>query len=144
MSGEWPVIVPAQLVRGQIKLNRVGLAKKLKGKRDCELVVILEKKHATRSLAQNAWYFGGIVAAISDYTGYTPDEVHEFCKAKFLPNRVTMADKNGEVVEEVVVGRSTSTLNKIEFSDYIENIRKWAAESLDLNIHDPLPLERVG
>ena len=73
-----------------------------------------------------------------------PDEVHEFCKAKFLPNKVTLADKNGEVVEEVVVGRSTSPLNKIQFGEYIEAIRKWAAETLDLNIHDPLPLERVS
>lgn len=141
---EWPVIVPCQIVGGAIKLNRVRLSKLLKGKRDCEAVLMIEKKHATRSLAQNAWYWSGVIGSISEYTGYTPEEVHEFCKAKFLPNKVTMADKNGEVVEEIVLGGSTSTLNKLQFGEYIEAIRKWAAESLDLNIHDPLPLERVG
>lgn len=141
---EWPVMVPAQVVGGRLKLNRVRLAKMLKSKRDCEVVIVIERKHATRSLAQNAWYFGGVIAAISEYTGYTPEEIHEFCKAKFLPNKVTMADKNGEVVEEVVIGRSTTVLNKIQFGEYIEAIRQWAAESLRLDIPDPLPLERVG
>jgi hypothetical protein len=140
----WPVIVPAQLVSGQLKLNRVRLVKLLKGRRDCELVLMLERKHATRSLAQNAWYWSGVIGSISDHTGYTPEEVHEFCKAKFLPNKVTLADKNGEVVEEVVIGRSTTALNKIQFGEYIEAIRQWAAETLDLNIHDPLPIERVN
>lgn len=141
---DWPVIVPCRLASGRLVLNRVRLAKLLKGKRDCEAVLLIEKKHATRSLAANAYYWSGVIGTISDYTGYTPEEVHEFCKAKFLPSKVTLADKRGEVVEEIVVGRSTSTLNKIEFGEYIEAIRQWCAETLDLNIHDPLPLERVS
>jgi hypothetical protein len=141
---DWPVILPAQLVRGRLKLNRVRLQKLLRSKRDCELVLVLEKKHATRSLAQNAFYFGVVLACISEYTGYTTDELHEFCKARFLPKRITLADKNGEVTEEIVIGTSTTTLNKVQFSDYIEDIRKWAAETLDLNIPNPLPLEMAS
>ncbi len=141
---DWPIIMPVQLVNGGLKLNRVRLAKLLKGRRDAELVLMLERKHATRSLSQNAFYWAGVIGSISEYTGYTPEEVHEFCKAKFLPNRVTLADKNGEVVEEIVIGKSTTALNKIQFGEYIEAIRQWAAETLSLNIHDPLPLERVG
>lgn len=141
---DWPLIVPAQLVGGRLKLNRVRLAKLLKDRRDAELVLVLEKKHATRSLAQNAFYFGVVVACISDYTGYTPDEVHEFLKAKFLPSKIALADKNGELVEEITIGQTTTKLNKIQFGEYIEAIRQWAAETLDLNIPNPLPLEMAS
>jgi len=141
---DWPIILHAQLVNGRLKLNRHRLALLLKSRRDCELHIVIEKKHATRSLAQNAYYFAGVVGSISEHTGYTPEEVHEFLKAKFLPKRVTLADQHGELVEEVVIGRSTTTLNKIEFGEYIERIRQWAAETLDLDIKDPLPLEMVG
>lgn len=141
---DWPVIVPAQLVSGRLKLNRRRLADLLKCRRDCELSILIEKKHATRSLASNAYYWAGVVGAISDHTGYTPDEVHEILKAKFLPKKLALADGNGVVVDELVIGGSTSSLNNIEFGDYIRAIRQWAAETLDLTIHDPLPLERVS
>jgi hypothetical protein len=141
---EWPVIVPAQLVSGRVKTNSVRLRKLLSGRRDCELTLTIEKRHATRSMAQNAWYWSGIVGAISEHTGYTPDEVHELLKAKFLPKRLAIADGNGVVVDELVIGGSTTKLNKIEFGEYIERIRHWAAETLDFVIHDPLPLERVS
>lgn len=141
---DWPIIMPAQLVRGKLKVNRVRLEKLLATRRDCELEIVIERKHATRSLSQNAWYWSGVIGSISDYTGYTPEETHEFCKAKFLPNKITLADKQGEVIEEIVIGTSTAKLNKIQFGEYIEAIRQWAAETLDLDIKDPLPLEMVS
>lgn len=141
---DWPIILNAQLVHGQLKLNRRKLELLLKSRRDCELAVIIERKTATRSLAQNNWYWSGIIGSISDYTGYTPEETHEFCKAKFLPNKITLADKDGEVIEEIVIGTSTAKLNKIQFGEYIDSIRQWAAETLDLDIKDPLPLEMVS
>lgn len=141
---EWPIIMPVQFVSGRLKLNRRRLALALKGKRDAELVLVLEKKHSTRSLAANAYYWAGVVGTISEHTGYTPDEVHELLKAKFLPKKVTLSDANGEIVEEVVIGVSTTKLNKIQFGEYIEAIRQWAAETLDLDIKDPLPIEMAS
>ena len=141
---DWPIILPAQLVSGRMKLNRRRLAELLKTRRDCELSILIEKRHATRSAAQNAWYWAGIVGTISEHTGYTPDEVHDILKAKFLPKRMAVADKNGVIVDELVIGGTTTRLNKLEFGEYIERIRQWAAESLDLVIHDPLPLEMVS
>lgn len=140
---DWPVILSAQLVSGQLKLNRKKLAALLRTRRDCELTVLIEKKHATRSLAQNAYYWAGVVDSISEHTGYTPDEVHEFLKAKFLPKTITLADHQGEIKEEVTIGVSTAVLNKLEFGEYIETVRRWAAETLDLDIKSPLPLEMV-
>lgn len=141
---DWPLILPAQLVAGRMKLNRKRLAALLKSRRDCELTVMIEKRHATRSLAANAYYWAGVIGTLCERTGYTPDEMHEICKAKFLPKKLALANGNGVVVDEFVIGGSTTGLNKLEFGDYIRAIRQWAAESLDLVIHDPLPLERVS
>lgn len=141
---DWPILVPGQLVSGRLKLNRRRLQDLLRTRRDCEVTVLIEKRHATRSAAANSYYWAGVVGAISEHTGYTPDEVHEILKAKFLPKRVALADGNGVVVDELVIGGTTTRLNKLEFGEYIERIRQWAAESLDLVIHDPLPLEMVS
>ena len=94
-------------------------------------------KRASRSLQQNSWYWGVIVELIAEYTGYTPDEVHEFLKAKFIPKRLAIADANGEVVDEYVLGGSTRKMNTLQFGEYCEQIRIWAAETLDVNIPDP-------
>lgn len=141
---DWPLIIQAQLVSGRLKLNRRRLAGLLKTRRDCELSIVIEKKHAVRSLAANAYYWSGVVGAIAEYTGYTPEEVHELLKAKFLPKKLAIPDANGEVVTELIIGQSTTKLNKLEFGEYIEAIRKWVGESLGLEIHDPLPLEQVS
>lgn len=141
---DWPLILSAQLVSGKLKMNRKRLAQLLTTRKDCELEIVIERKHATRSLAQNAWYWSGVVGAISEHTGYSPDEVHELLKAKFLPKKLAIADGNGEVVDELVIGGSTTKLNKIQFGEYIEEVRKWAGETLGLTIHDPLPLEMAS
>ncbi len=94
-------------------------------------------RRASRSVNQNAWYWGVIVEAISEHTGYTPDEVHEFLKAKFIPKKLAVCDGNGEVVDEYVLGGSTRKMNTQAFSDYCELIRVWCAETLDINIPDP-------
>jgi hypothetical protein len=141
---DWPIILHAQLVSGRLKVNRRKLAQLLATRRDCELAIVIEKKHATRSLAQNAWYWSGVVGAISEHTGYTPDEIHEILKAKFLPKKLALTDGNGEIVDELVIGGSTTKLNKIQFGEYIEQIRAWASDTLGLDIKDPLPLEMAS
>jgi hypothetical protein len=102
-----------------------------------EVIVTIEKVRATRSQAQNRWYFGVIVKSISDCTGYDPLEVHELLKEKFLPKTLALPDKHGEA-NEFVIGGSTSKLNKVEFGEYCEAVRRWAAESLSIDIPDPV------
>jgi nitrogen fixation protein len=57
---------------------------------DAEVLVTVERVRATRSLAQNRWYWGVIVKAISDTTGYDPLEIHELLKEKFLPKTLAL------------------------------------------------------
>ncbi len=104
--------------------------------RDGPVEITVERKHATRSTNQNAWYWSQVVGLVAEHTGYTPDEIHEIYKAKFIPKELAIADGNGEVVMEVVIGGSSAKLDTAQFSDYCERIREWAA-TLGVVIPDP-------
>lgn len=120
--------------------NKAALREALRGMRDGEVTLTIERKHATRSLSQNAYYWGVVVCRLHERLeddGWTEDDVHDFLKAKFIPKKLSVVDGNGEVKDEFVVGGTTTRLNKTEFGDYMNAIRQWAAEELDLNIPDP-------
>lgn len=104
-----------------------------------QLEVTVKRQRATRSTLQNRYYWGVVIDALVRHCdhNYTPDEMHEICKAKFIPKTLAVCDGNGEVVCEYVFGGSTRRLNTEQFGDYMETIRQWAAESLDLIIPDP-------
>jgi hypothetical protein len=108
-----------------------------------QLEVTIKRLRATRSLEQNAFYWGVVVQLLSEHTGYTPDEIHDLLKMKFIPKRMAFADGNGEVVDQYVLGGSTRKMNKLEFGEYIAAIQQWAAEELDLVIPDPNQDEAV-
>lgn len=103
----------------------------------------LKAKSSRRSDRQNAWYWGQILELLSEKTGYTPDELHEYCKARFIPKRLAICDGNGVVVDDRVVGGTTTKLSAGEMADYLEAIRKFAAEELYLLIPDPDPAWRT-
>ena len=132
------VVTTAQLVKGRLRLrnwNRV--ASELARMRDCELRVAITKARATRSNQQNRWYWGYVVGLVAEHTGYTPDEIHEIYKAKFIPKTLALANGNGEIVGECVIGGTTTRLDKLQFSEYCEAIREWAADALGVVIPDP-------
>jgi hypothetical protein len=121
--------------RGRLKLRATpAFQHQLQSFRDGPVTITIERKRATRSSQSNRLYWGVYVKALSDHTGYTPDEIHEILKAKFLPKKLAICDGNGEVVDEYVVGGSTTKLDVIEFGDYLNAIHEWA-----VSLRCPLP-----
>lgn len=88
-----------------------------------------------RSSNQNRYYWGIIIALLSDHTGYSTDEMHEACKHKFL-KRVISVDW-----EDIEITTSTTDLTTAQFEDYCKQIREWAAVKLQMFI--PLPNESL-
>jgi hypothetical protein len=143
MTGEY--ITTGVIEGGKLEIrNRAGLSQALRGMKDGEVLITIERLRATRSQRQNAWYWGVIVQLLADHTGYTPDEMHEVLKAKFIPKRFAVADGNGEICDELVIGGSTAILNTVEFGEYCEAIRQWAADSLHVVIPDPIDAKRTA
>lgn len=97
---------------------------------DIELVV--GKRKRGRSDAQNRYLWGVVYKLICQETGYRDEEIHELMLEKFAPRRfMELGGKSEKVVKR------SSKMDKIEFSEYVESIKQWAAEVLSLYIPDP-------
>lgn len=91
---------------------------------DGPYVLTLEDAKEARSFRANRFYWGAVVSAISDKTGYTKDEIHDILKHKF--NRRTVADpQTGEVIE---VDGSTQRMIQADFTIYVDSCIRWASE----------------
>lgn len=121
-------------MRGRPQLEAFFSAQK-----DGEWTIAFARAKATRSPQANAYYFGVVLHTISEHTGYTVEELHEWAKVKFLPHELAFCDGNGEVVDGMVIGGTTTTLSKNEFWEYVERIRSFAWERLQLEIPAPDP-----
>lgn len=116
--------------------------------KDCRVSITVEKLHATRSKAQNDYYWSVIVARIAGEWSaklrrvVPPAEVHELLKAQFLPHDLAAKGENGTLINGLIIGGSTTKLNKLEFIGYLEAIVGWAAEKWDIYLPDPDPLWR--
>lgn len=111
--------------------NRAKLEAEFKTWKDGEVTVTIERAHATRSLDQNALYWAGYVQPIADYTGNSVDWTHAYLKNRFLPKqRIEIVDrKTGVVVDEQDLAQlTTTTLNRVEFSEYLKAIEEWVLD----------------
>lgn len=110
--------------------NRRKLDQALKRWKDCEVVVTIEQAHATRSLEQNALYWVAYVNPLAEYTGYSAKWMHAYLKKRFLPSRrLLIQDKHGVVVDERDIDAlTTTTLNKVDFGEYLHAIEEFAME----------------
>ena len=88
----------------------------------------------SRSNQQNAYYWGVVVKILSSETGYTPDEMHEVLKFKFLGTR-EISFKG----EKIPTLNDSKSLKTNEFEEYLTKIREWA--SAELSIYIPTPNE---
>ena len=125
-----------QLVEGRKRLVlnapiqfQIEIKKYPEGK---ELALRLDDRKAKRSNAQNSYLWGVVYQLISETTGYTVNEVHEWGKRKFLP-------KKDIIIGSVLVQstKSTTELNKNEMTEYIESLRSFAVNFLDCTIPTP-------
>jgi hypothetical protein len=143
------IVASASIRGGRLRVVDPGrLAARVATWPDCEADLLLVRREAVRSREQNAWYWGvileGIHRAIRARSGYSRAELHEFFKARFNAREVVIVDAAGVICGEAIIGASTRRLTRIAFSEYCEQIRQWAAETLDLDLPDPDPAWRVS
>lgn len=95
--------------------------------------VEVKKFRNSRSLEQNRYYWR-IVAIISENTGYTKDETHALLGSKFLKDHVDIQE--GSEMKRYTVVKSSSSLKSDEMAQYIEEVKQWASQELQLFIPD--------
>lgn len=80
------------------------------------VTVSLKPKKEKRSIRQNDYYWA-YLTLISEDTGHSPEELHEWAKGKCLPNHIKKI-----LGDPVRIKKSTTELNKSEFADFIRKI----------------------
>ena len=86
------------------------------------------QKKLTRSQRQNAYYWGVVLKTIGDDIGYLPEEIHQLMAKEFLSYEKSPGER---------FVRSTASLNTAEFETYLENVRRFAATDLGINVPEP-------
>ena len=121
------------IFRGEVKGGKLKLdnpqsylveLSKFEGKR-IELTIRQERN--VRSLNQNSYYWGVVIEILSDYFGYTPEELHEELKLKFNP-------QPSKLDYDKTLGGSTAKLSTAEFTEYIERIIMWSSTEYQIII----------
>jgi len=100
--------------------------------RHCIDIAYKEKLPKIRSVNQNAYLWGVVYKLISEYTGYTTDEVHYEMAMMFHYEFRKRFD--GSMVK---VPKSTAKMSTVEFNNYWEQIQIFASTNWDLNIPSP-------
>lgn len=129
---------------GSLKIqNRKGLVEDLHHLEGKQLILTIERKKKTRSHPQNRYYWGCVVPIIRhglidagwerDKIG-SSEQVHELIKHLFCKKIEVFNEDTGEVLE---LPATTTQLSTTEMMEYIEDIKKWAAEFLGVYIPDP-------
>lgn len=81
-----------------------------------------------RSTEQNAFLWA-IYTEMAKETGHTTEELHEICKAMFLPPRFV------EIGNETVQVPATSAgLDKQQFSEFLERVQAFATSELGCDL----------
>lgn len=102
------------------------LLKKYEGKR---VSIDIKAYRQQRTIQQNKYYWKVIIGMLCDHIGYTPEEMHNALKWKFM--------RKYEDTVLPTVG-STTELDVYEFfKEFIEKIQRWSAIEFGLNIPDP-------
>ena len=117
-----------------ISENKKEFASWLSVNKDKKIVIEGKRWSKNRTHSQNSYYWGVVLKLLSDHTGHSQDELHEYLKGKF--NQKYIEIKKGQFEP---YGGSTVTLGTIDFENYLEEIRRWAAVELGADI--PLPNE---
>ena len=103
-----------------------------------DIKVRFERKRKNRSTTQNRYYWGVVIREITirlrelGHQELSDETVHEMMKIKF--NYEPLASEHGEILE---IPRSTSGLTTVQFIEYMDRVRQWAAGFLSINIPDP-------
>lgn len=106
---------------------------------DGSYMLSITKQRNGRTLNQNEWLWGcvypilldGLLEAGWEFTSV--EQVHEFFKKLLAQDRVVNYS-TGEIVE---IPKSTATMDTQQFSTYVDKLREYAEEFLNVTIPTP-------
>ena len=121
----------ATVQRGRLVFNNPdGFEKYLLRLNDKSVDVVVRLPRKDRTNPQNRYMWGVVYDLLSEYTGYTPSEIHDSMRMLFLQDNL----------RKIPTLRSTTELTTVEMENYLSQIKQWAAEQ-GVVIPDPREVE---
>ena len=122
------MIIFGKVRDGQVKIQRFfkNDLNKLEG---CDVEIV--KVSSLKTLQQLRYLWGVVYRIISEHTGFTPEEVSEVYKKKFLTYQ---KEHKGKVYD---FARGLSILKKEEAAEFIKKVINHAQTELELIIPEP-------
>jgi hypothetical protein len=133
----------AETRAGQLVVyRREDMRRHLASMGDVPIKVTIEKRYSRRSSRQNSYYWGVVVSIIHERLvefgwDVTQEETHEFLKDRFN-RREYISPDTGEVFSVI---KETKGMDTVEFNRYIDDIIRFSAETLDVQV--PYPNEQL-
>lgn len=124
---------PVPIFRGRIENGKIclehreGFAALIQRLDGCDVDLRLSKHRKARSISQNAYYWSVVIPLLAEHCGYDDEGMHEALKWKFLQVRGQEIETRASWTTLPTV-RSTTDLDTAEFTEYIEQCRRLAAE----------------
>lgn len=135
------VLWPDPVDRARVGRNLMDALKALP--KDKAIRVTIQDYEKNRSLAQNSYYWGVVLPAISahieEQTGQIKscDDLHEWFRDEYLPPRVVEINGKPKIIRP-----STADLKVGPFAEYLDRIIRYC--SIDLGLIVPAPDDEVG
>lgn len=104
-----------------------------------DYVITITPNRKTRSTQQNAYLWGIVYPAVlfglqdAGWEIIDEEQVHEYCKQAFAAREVINKD-TGEVIS---LPNSTARMQTAEFNVYVDKIKAFALEYLNITIPEP-------
>lgn len=95
--------------------------------------LVLRKHRRQRSNQQNKYYWSVVVEMVAEHCGYEPEEAHEALAWHLL----AIPPEDGKLPRR----QRTPKLDTAEFGDYVERVKRFAAEEWGLYIPDAQRVE---
>jgi hypothetical protein len=121
--------ITGRVINGKFKPDSPNDFKLSFASHEGQEVEIVVKRKSKDKVRQYRYLYGVVYQLIAEHTGYSTYYVDIMMKSKFC----------FDVVNGVKIPRkkSASTFKTAEFTQYIDNIRKWAMEFLEIRIPEP-------
>jgi len=103
--------------------------------RDRKVMVIVQRWRKPKTMPQLSYYFGPVIQAWAEHTGYELDEIHIELKRAYFPQRPVISKITGEERDELP---SLADASSQEMSEYLDRVLREAAK---LGLHIPSPVE---
>ena len=97
-----------------------------------------------RSRKANAYYHGVVLKLMAEHSGHIAEDIHDAMCERFIPSEKKQIEfvneLTGEIVQVETDPRRSSKQSPTAFYDFVEQVREWARDFLNVDTPDPDPL----